>query len=81
MQEMIAELTPQYTLKLPIEVSYRFRPADRFIVWVNDDTLYLKRITPMPVTQIVAEAPLGEPLSLEEINEIVHEVRQRRREN
>lgn len=35
----------------------------------------LKRITPPPVTRIVAEAPEGEPLSMDEINEIVHEVR------
>jgi len=29
----------------------------------------------VPVTEIVAQAPQGEPLSLDEINEIVHEVR------
>jgi hypothetical protein len=29
----------------------------------------------VPVTEIVAQAPQAEPLSLDEINEIVHEVR------
>ena len=71
----IAELTSQHTLKLPTEVAARFRPLDRFVIWVEGDTLHLKRVTPPPVTSIVAQAPEGEPLSLEEINEVVHEVR------
>ena len=71
----IVELTAQKTLKLPPEIADRFRPADRFVVWAEGDMLHLKRITPPPVTQIVEQAPEGEPLSLEEINEIVHEVR------
>ena len=75
----IAELSPQSTLKLPREIAGHFRPSDRFVVWVDGDTLHLKRITPLPVTDIVAEAPEGEPLSLEEINAIVHETRQQRR--
>jgi hypothetical protein len=75
----IAELTPRHTLKLPAEVAARFRPSDRFVIWVEGDTLHLKRVTPPPVTSIVAQAPGGEPLSLEEINEIVHEVRRQRR--
>ena len=75
----IAELTSQRTLELPEKIAARFRPADRFVVWVEGDTLYLKRITPPPVTEIVAQAPEGEPLSLDEISEIVHEVRRQRR--
>jgi hypothetical protein len=75
----IAELTSQHTLKLPAEVTARFRPSDRFVIWVEGDTLHLKRVTPPPVTRIVAQAPEDEPLPLEEINEIVHEVRRQRR--
>jgi len=75
----IAELTSQRTLELPEAIASRFRPADRFVVWVEGDTLYLKRITPPPVTEIVAQAPEGEPLSLDEISDIVHEVRRQRR--
>jgi hypothetical protein len=71
----IVELTEQQTLKLPPEIAKRFRPADRFVVWAEGDMLHLKRITPPPVTEIVEQAPEGEPLSLEQINEIVHEVR------
>ncbi len=75
----IAEMTNMDTLKLPPEVASLFRPSDRFVIWADGDTLYLKRITPPPVTRLVAEAPEGEPLSMDEINEIVHEVRRRRR--
>lgn len=74
----VAELTSQNLLKLPSEVAARFRPADRFVVWADGDVLYLKRITPPPVTGRVAQAPEGEPLSLDEINAIVHQVRQQR---
>jgi len=75
----IAELTSQHTLRLPTEIAARFRPSDRFVVWVEGDTVHLKRVTPPPVMSIVAQAPEGEPLSLEEINEIVHQVRRQRR--
>jgi hypothetical protein len=75
----IAELTTQDTLKLPHEVAARFRPSDRFVVWVEGDTLHLKRITPPPVTSIVGQAEEEEPMSLNEINEIVHQVRRQRR--
>lgn len=75
----IAELTSQDTLKLPAEIAARFRPSDRFVVWIEGDALYLKRIMPPPVTSIVAQAPGEAPLSLEEINAIVHQVRRQRR--
>ena len=75
----IAELTSRDTIKLPAEVAARFRPLDRFVVWVDGDTLQLKRITPPPVTDIVAQAPEAEPLTSDEINEIVHSVRRQSR--
>ena len=75
----IAELTPQWTLKLPEAIADHFRPSDRFLIWVEGDTLHLKRITPPPVGEIIAQAPEGEPLSLDEINDIVHEVRRQRK--
>lgn len=75
----IAELTSQDTLKLPAEVAARFRLSDRFVVWTEGDALYLKRITPPPVTSIVAQSPKGEAMSLDEINEIVHQIRRQRR--
>ena len=75
----IAELTSNDTLKLPAEAAARFRRSDRFMIWVEGDALYLKRIAPRSVTAIVAEAPPGEPMSSDEINEVVHQVRRQRR--
>ena len=63
---------------LPTEIAERFRPADRFVVWTEGDTLHLKRITVPSVTKIVEQAPQDTALSLDEINDIVHEVRQQR---
>ena len=75
----IARMTAPGTLKLPAEIASLFRPEDQFVVWADGDALYLKRITPPAVTCIVAEAPEEEPMSMEEINEIVHEVRRQQR--
>ncbi len=74
----VAELLAQDMIKLPSEVAARFQPADRFVVWIDGDTLHLKRITPPPVTERVAQAPEGEPLSMDEINDVVHQVRRQR---
>ena len=76
----IAELTAPDILKLPAHLAAHFQPSDRFIIWVVGDTLHLKRITPSSVTDIVARAPVGEPLSLAEINEMVHQVRREQKE-
>jgi hypothetical protein len=73
----IAEWTEQQTLKLPPDIAARFHPSDRFVVWAEGDTLHLKRITPS-ITQVVEHAPEDDPMSLDEINEIVHEVRRQR---
>jgi hypothetical protein len=74
----IAEFTSRDRLKLPAEVAARFRPSDRFVVLVEGDALYLKRIAPRSVARIVAEAPEGQPMSLDDINDLVHEVRRQR---
>ncbi len=71
----IAEMTAADTLKLPGNIAALFQPSDRFVIWTDDDMLHLKRITPPRTMRIVAEAPEGEPMPMDEINEIVHKVR------
>ena len=73
----VAVLSSDHTLELPADIARRFQPSDRFIVWMEGDTLHLKRLNPSPL-KVVAQAPAGDALSLEEINEIVHEVRLRK---
>ena len=68
----LAMLQRDSSLKLPDILAQRFHPLDRFIVWIDGDTLYLKRIEPSPL-QMVEQAPDDEPLTLDEIDEIVHE--------
>jgi len=75
----VATFTPNQTLQLPLEIVQQFQPSDRFIVWQKGDTLHLKRMAPSPL-KAVAETPAEEPLSLDEINDIVHEVRRQRHE-
>ena len=68
----IAELTETNMIRLPASLSGQFHIADRFVVWMSGDTLHLKRLTSPSVNEIVAQAPEGEPLPLDEINDIVH---------
>jgi hypothetical protein len=75
----VAELSPEYVLKLPAAVASRFRASDRFIVWSEGDTLVLKRITPPSVTDGLAQSAEAEPMTDDDINAIVHEVRRQRR--
>lgn len=74
----LATLAPDLSLRLPDEIARRFQPSDRFMVWLDGDTLVLKRIIPS-VTRLVEQAPNDEPMPLDEISAIVHEARQHRR--
>lgn len=75
----IVELSSDYKITLPAEIAQRFRPADLFFVWPQGDTLILKRVTIPRVTEIVAATPTAHPpLTLEEIDEIVHAARRQR---
>ena len=73
----IAVFTPEGTVKLPQKISRNLSPSDRFVVWMDGDTLHLKKIEPSPLDR-VAQIPVDDALTLDEINEIVHEVRRQR---
>jgi hypothetical protein len=74
----IARMTPLRTLELPPAIAEQFEPSDRFIVWQEGDTGHLKRITTSPLQAV--ENSADEPMSLEEINDVVHEVRRLRQQ-
>lgn len=78
MMSTFAQLAEDLSLILPDEIAEQFRPSDRFIVWIDGDTIHLKRLTPSPL-QVVEAAPEGDPLSYAEIDDIIHEVRRNRR--
>lgn len=72
----VIELGADNTLTLPAEIAQALGPGSRVLVMKQGDTIILKRIHPPRITDIVANTPETEPpLTLEEINEIVHEVR------
>jgi len=73
----LATLSQNKTLKLPADIAEHFHPSGQFVVWLDRDTLHLKRLPPSPL-KAAANAPVEEPLSLDEINDIVHEVRKQR---
>lgn len=74
----VATLSKNHTLQLPTEIAEQFAPSDRFIIWMDGDTMHLKRIMPSPLT-IVEDAPDDDEIPLDEIDDIVHEVRANRR--
>jgi len=76
----IARLTGNDIVELPADVARRFHPQDRFLVWVEGETIHLRRLGRSPL-DLVEEAPDADPLSLAEINDIVHEVRRARSNN
>jgi hypothetical protein len=78
MMSTFAQLTEDLNLILPDEITEQLQPSDRFIVWIDGDTIHLKRLNPSPL-QIVEAAVEGDPLSYDEIDEIIHEVRRNRR--
>jgi hypothetical protein len=72
-----ATLTPDLNLRLPKEIAAQLSLSDRFMIWLDGDTIVLKKIVPL-ATKTVEHAPEGEPMALAQINEIVHRVRQLR---
>lgn len=74
----VATLTHGKMLELPDEIASQFKPSERFIVWTEGDTIHLKRLT--SALKTLDAAPDDAPVSLDEIDEIVHEVREKRHE-
>jgi hypothetical protein len=75
----IVELSFDYTIALPAEIVQGFRPADHFLVWPQGDMLILKRVSLPRVTEIVDTTPPTQPpLTMEEIDDIVHQARPRK---
>lgn len=76
----VVELSSEFTIRLPQELANQFHPADRFVVFPQGDTLILKRLSVLRITDIVAAAAENNPpLAMDEIDEIVHQVRQTRK--
>ena len=71
----LAAMSTDSSVQLPEEIARHLAPSDRFIAWMEGDTVHLKRIAPSPLSK-VESAPQDTPMSLEEINDLVHRARQ-----
>lgn len=77
----VVELGADKTMTLSADILQVFQPSDRFLVTIQGDMVILKRITPVNVLDRVAAMPDDDPpLTMDEINEIIHEVRQQHRQ-
>ena len=66
------------SIKLPQEVLRSFPTASELGVWTQGDVIVLKRLQPIPPSQIAERVP-EETLSLEEIAAEVHQLRAEKR--
>jgi antitoxin component of MazEF toxin-antitoxin module len=78
----VIEFGADNTLTLPAEIAQALGPGSRVLVMKQGDTIILKRIHP-PVNVLDRVAAMQDdepPPTMEEMNEIVHEVRRMYRE-
>ncbi len=69
------------TITLSSDITQAFQPDDRFLVTIQGDTVILKRISTVNVLDRVEATPDDEPPpTMDEINAIVHEVRQQQKQ-
>ena len=66
------------SIKLPQEVLQLFPRASELGVWTHGDVIVLKRLHPIPPSQIAERVP-EEEMSLDEITTEVHRVRKEKR--
>jgi hypothetical protein len=78
-QPVVVVLGADNTITLPEAVAQKFQPTDRFVLLQQDDTIILKRIVAPSISAIVEAAPDEPAMSLDEISDIVHELRSERR--
>ena len=66
-------------LTLPQEALRGIRPEDEFTVITAGDTIILKKVTTLRLSELAARAPQDKPMSLNEISKEVHAYRRSRR--
>ncbi|MDY6803626.1 MAG: hypothetical protein SXA11_07440 [Cyanobacteriota bacterium] len=82
----VVEVTPEGKLDLPPEIQHRIKPGDRYQISMTDNSIVLEKILqPMDVDEcfqhIEELGPDPDRPSLEEISDLVKEVRRERRSN
>lgn len=80
----IISVTGDRQLEIPPEIQAQLTPGDEYMIWTTDDSILFKKIQkPLRFDElqkrIEALGPDPEEMSLEEISELVKEVRQQMR--
>lgn len=84
MKDILVQVTAEGQLELPAEIQAKLSPGDEYMVTITEGEIVLKKIrkslTWNELSQIIGQAePDPNQPSLEEISEIVKEVRRERR--
>jgi hypothetical protein len=77
----IISITDDRAIALPPEIQATLQPGDEYLVWQTDDTILLKKVQkPITIADIRAKVNASgndpEEPTLEELSQIIHEVRQ-----
>jgi bifunctional DNA-binding transcriptional regulator/antitoxin component of YhaV-PrlF toxin-antitoxin module len=84
MKDILVQVTAEGQLELPAEIQAELSPGDEYMVTITEGEIVMKKIrkplTWNELSQIIEESePDPDQPSLEEISEIVKEVRRERR--
>jgi bifunctional DNA-binding transcriptional regulator/antitoxin component of YhaV-PrlF toxin-antitoxin module len=84
MKDILVQVTAEGQLELPAEIQAKLSPGDEYMVTITEGEIVMKKIrkplTWNELSQIIEESePDPDQPSLEEISEIVKEVRRERR--
>jgi hypothetical protein len=63
------------TLTLPPETIKDVSPDDEFTITTTGDTIILKKVKPLRLSELATRAPKSKPMSLKEISDEVHRYR------
>jgi bifunctional DNA-binding transcriptional regulator/antitoxin component of YhaV-PrlF toxin-antitoxin module len=84
MKDILVQVTAEGQLELPAEIQAKLSPGDEYMVTITEGEIVMKKIRKLlnwnELSRIIEESePDPDQPSLEEISEIVKEVRRERR--
>jgi len=80
-QALVIKITSDRQLEIPAEIQETLQPGDEYMIWQSGDTILLQKVQkPLSLSDLRAKvAALGadpEEPTLEELSQIIREIRQ-----
>ncbi len=80
-QALVISITSDRQLEIPAEIQETLQPGDEYMIWQSGDTILLQKVQkPLSLSDLRAKVEaLGadpEELTLEELSQIIREIRQ-----